>query len=72
MTVQEMKFKLFDQNGNHIGYEYHEPNKHGVIQIYHLSLRGDWLKDNMDKRLVREGFFIPHFSKEIVAKNKNL
>ena len=60
-----MKFKLFDKEGTHIGNEYHEPNEYGVIQIYHQSLRGDWVDDNGDKRLVREGYYIPHTRKEV-------
>lgn len=57
-----MKFKLFDKQGNHIGNEYHEANEHGVIQIYHESLRGDFKTEA--KYLIREGYFIPHFGKK--------
>ncbi len=57
MEQRIIKFRLHDKNGDIIGYEYHEPNEWGVIQIYHQSLRGDF--DHDDKRLVREGYFIP-------------
>ena len=55
--MRELKFRLHDKNGNLIGYEIHEPNNFGVIQIYHQSLRGDF--DFTNKALVREGYFIP-------------
>jgi len=68
-----MEFKLFDKDGNHIGNEYHEANEHGIIQMYHQSLRGDWLDDNGSKRLLREGYYIPHAKKELVkSTNTNI
>lgn len=68
-----MEFKLFDKDGNHIGNEYHEANEHGIIQMYHKSLRGDWVDDNGSKRLLREGYYIPHAKKELVKSiNANI
>ena len=62
-SIINLEFKLFDKYGTHIGNEYHEANKFGVIQLYHQSLRGDWVGDNGDKKLIREGFYIPHVNK---------
>jgi len=58
-----IKFKLYDKDKKHIGNEYHEANEFGVIQIYHESLRDDF-NDN-ERKLVREGYYIPHFYKVI-------
>lgn len=66
-----MEFKLFDKNEVHIGNEYHEANEHGIIQIYHQSLRGDWADDDGSKRLLREGYYIPHAKKELVKSNND-
>lgn len=60
----KLTFKLYDKDKIHIGYEYHEPNEYGVIQIYHESLRGDFHND--EPKLVREGYYIPHSHKELV------
>lgn len=54
---REIKYKLYDGEGNHIGFETHEPNEFGVINIWHETLRTDWHGEA--KQLVREGFFIP-------------
>ncbi len=64
--MKSFKFKLLDKKGNHVGYEYHEPNEFGVIQIYHDNLA------TVGKQLVMKGYFIPHFSKEFEIDNDQL
>lgn len=65
-NTTNLKFELYDKEGTLIGFEYHEPNKFKVIQIYHESIRGDFKSGDYLKLEVREGYFIPHFSKKLV------
>jgi hypothetical protein len=69
VQLREIKFRLHDKNGGLIGYEFHEPNEFGVIQIYHQSLRGDFLDNG--KLLVRENYYIPHFAKYLLTNEPN-
>lgn len=56
----DLKYQLFDKENNIIGYEYHESNIHGVVQIYHQDI-----KEGVEKKLVREGHSIVHFDKKL-------
>jgi len=58
-----LKFKLLDQNNNVIGYEYHESNIHGVVQVYHQDI-----KKGEQKKLLREGHSIVHYGKDLMTK----
>lgn len=76
----KIKFKLLDSDNNIVGYEYHEPNRYGIIQIYHESIDNDPrdvikpLKsrepdhDNPNLFLVRKGMFIPHWNKVLILQ----
>lgn len=55
-----MKIKLLDENGNVVGYEYHDFNESGMVQLFHENLDGY-------KKQICNGFFIPHSKIEIIS-----
>ncbi len=59
----DLKYELFDKVNNIIGYEYHESNMHGVVQIYHQDV-----KKGEPKKLVREGHSIVHYYKLLTSQ----
>lgn len=75
----KLKFALYDKSGNLVGYEYHEPNRFGVIQIYHEAVNdstdlsvfkkhpteGDIEHNDKNLFLVRQGYYIPHATKTL-------